>query len=180
MAVEGQERSSNAIVKERFDIQAKQFDDWHITGDEELLCSFFRFAGFAESDTLLDVACGTGRFSVYAAERIKSVCGADISQKMIGVAREHAARLGLLNIEFFTLEGESLPFPDGEFSVVTSKAAFHHMERYEQVFREMTRCCRTDGTVCIQDIVAYDRPEVDQYFERLELAIDSSHYRSLQ
>lgn len=172
--------TNNRIVRERFDLQAQQFDDWHITADEQHLSSFFEFAGLSSTDDLLDVACGTGRFSAFAAARVASVRGADISHGMIDVARGHAVRLGIANAEFVVQEGECLPFADETFSVVTSKAAFHHMENHESVFSEMTRCCKVGGTVCLQDIVSYDPPEVDRYFEDLELAIDISHHRTLR
>ena len=53
-----------------------------------------------KKDTLLDVACGTGEYAIYCAQRIREAHGVDLSEKMIEVARRNADDLKLENIHF--------------------------------------------------------------------------------
>jgi ubiquinone/menaquinone biosynthesis C-methylase UbiE len=59
------------IVKRRFDLQAQSISNWSVTNNEEYIQEYFDFIGFEEEDELLDVACGTGEFSVFCARRLK-------------------------------------------------------------------------------------------------------------
>jgi hypothetical protein len=43
----------------------------------------------------------------------------------------------------------------------------------------MLRCCRPDGRLAVQDIMAYDDPRVNSFFEALEKEVDISHNATL-
>lgn len=169
----------NQIVKDQFNKQAQNFDRWSITQDEKNHQALFVFCGIQPGDTLLDAACGTGAFAIFAAKRINAVKGIDISEGMIEVARQQAKNSGLKNIEFICTDVENIPGGNESFPVVLSKSAFHHMTQYERVFKEISRCCQKGGRICIQDIVAYDNKKLDDFFEELEKEIDLSHHLSL-
>ena len=167
------------IVRRQFDTQAQRFSDWSVTRNEEYMQRYFEFIGFQKEDDLLDVACGTGEFALFCAKRIRSVKGIDISQGMIDLARMQASAGGLTNITFKCHDVERIPCPDGSFSVVQCRSAFHHMDDYPRVFDEMLRCCRPGGRLALQDIMAYEDPAVDSFFESLEKEIDVSHNSTL-
>lgn len=169
----------NLQVKEQFNKQAEKFSQWAVTGDERIHRSLYSFLGIKEDDRLLDFACGTGAFAVYAAQRAKAVQGVDISEKMIEIAAESARQRGLNNIDFWCCDVEKVPFANESFQCVISKSAFHHMKNYKRVFKEMVRCCQKQGRICIEDIISYDDNVLDQYFEELECKIDNSHNLSL-
>lgn len=171
--------TDNLHIREQFNKQADRFDNWAVTRDERIHQSLYGFLGVGAGDRLLDIACGTGAFAIYAAQRAKFVQGADISEGMIRIAAESARRLHLGNIDFLCCDVEKVPFEDESFQRVISKSAFHHMQNYAKVFAEMVRCCRKKGRIGLEDIVAYDDSGPDQYFEELELAIDISHNMSL-
>ena len=140
---------------------------------------YFDFVGISENDKVLDVACGSGDFSVFIAKRVKRVCGVDISGGMIKIAKKQARINNLDNILFECHDVEHLPHESHSFTVVVCKSAFHHMKNYDNVFKEMIRCCRKNGRLSIQDIVTYDNQKVNSFFERLEKKIDISHNSSL-
>jgi ubiquinone/menaquinone biosynthesis C-methylase UbiE len=167
------------IVKRQFDMQAENFSNWSVTKNEEYMQAYFEFIGFQKGDELLDVACGTGDFSVFCAGKIRAVHGIDISPGMIELAEKHALASGLTNVSFDCHDVENIPFADNSFSVVQCRSAFHHMENYVQVFREMLRCCTPNGRLAVQDIMAYDDPKVNSFFEELEKEIDISHNSTL-
>jgi ubiquinone/menaquinone biosynthesis C-methylase UbiE len=179
LATEIQPMNTKEIVKRQFDIQAKNFSRWSVTKNEEYMQAYFDFIGFQNEDELLDVACGTGEFSVFCARRIKRVHGIDISDGMIELAQEHARASGLDNITFECHDVEHIPCPSNSFSVVQCRSAFHHMENYPLVFKEMLRCCRPNGRLALQDIMAYDDQRANSFFEALEKEVDVSHNATL-
>lgn len=171
--------STNLIVKEQFNKQAAKFDDWHITRDEKILQALYNFFGLETHDNLLDFACGTGAFAIYAAQRIKSVQGVDISDGMIEIANQHAWQRSLNNINFLCCDVENVPFASNSYECVSSKSAFHHMKNNKLVFQEMKRCCKENGRICLEDIILYDDKKLDRFFENMEFEIDKSHNLSL-
>ena len=43
----------------------------------------------------------------------------------------------------------------------------------------MKWCCKNSGKISVQDIIAYENPEINDYFEKLESLIDISHNKTL-
>lgn len=167
------------ILKRQFDAQAKNFSSWSVTRNEEYMERYFEFIGFRKEDELLDVACGTGEFSIFCAGRIKGVHGIDISEGMIELAQRQARARGLTNLTFECHDVEHIPRASNSFAVVQCRSAFHHMESCPEVFKEMLRCCKPDGKLAVQDIMAYDDPKINSFFEALEKEIDVSHSATL-
>jgi ubiquinone/menaquinone biosynthesis C-methylase UbiE len=163
------------FIRAQFDKQAEKFSSWGGTGDERGLQQLFDFIGFSGDAELLDVACGSGQFAIFCAGRIQRAHGVDISPKMIGLARKAAAASALHNVSFECHDVEHLPCATDSFSVVSSRAAFHHMDDYLKVFEEMVRCCRRGGSVCIDDLTTYDTAHVTDFFDKLDTLIDRSH-----
>jgi len=59
------------IVKRQFDKQAQNFSNWSVTKNIEYQKAYFDFCEISSQDTLLDFACGTGEYAVYAAAIVK-------------------------------------------------------------------------------------------------------------
>lgn len=171
--------ASKLILKRQFDMQARNFSNWSVTRNEAYMKAYFEFIDLQKDDELLDVACGTGDFSVFCARRIKRVNGIDISEGMIELAHKLAQTSGLANVAFECHDVEHIPCADNSFSVVQCRSAFHHMENYSQVFKEMLRCCEPGGRVAVQDIMAYEGQRVNMFFEALEKEVDVSHNATL-
>ncbi len=170
---------SKLKVKKQFDLQAQSFSNWSVTRNEEYMRAYFEFMGIDKEDELLDVACGTGEFSAFCARRIRGVHGIDISGKMIELAKKQAYANGLTNITFELHDVENTPCASNSFSVVQCRSAFHHMENYPRVFKEMRRCCKYGGRLAVQDIMAYEDRKVNSFFEAIERNIDVSHNATL-
>ena len=134
-------------VKRQFDQQAQKFSDWSLTKNIEYQKAYFDFCGISAQDTVLDFACGTGEYAIFAAPKVKYVYGVDISKGMIEIAQKQAALANVNNISFVCHPVEQTPFEDGSFSLVFCRSAFHHFHDYEGIFDEMIRCCHTDGAL---------------------------------
>jgi ubiquinone/menaquinone biosynthesis C-methylase UbiE len=167
------------LVKKQFNVQAENFNDWPVTKNREYMQRYADFIDLSKTDTVLDVACGTGDFAIFLAGRTARVQGIDISDGMIQIAEKQVRNDHLNNIDFICHDVEHLPCETDSFSVVVCKSAFHHMKNFAGVFTEMIRCCHPRGRLTIQDIAAYDNPKVNDFFERLEKEIDISHHAAL-
>ncbi|MBY9081329.1 methyltransferase domain-containing protein [Paenibacillus sp. HN-1] len=170
--------SENRIIIEQFNKGAQNFDSWSVTQDERMIRGLSDFCGLSKEDHMLDVACGTGAFSLFSAGMVESVTGVDISEGMISIARKNAKKRSVENISFYCQDVESIELEDHLFSIVVSKSAFHHMKNYQKVFSGMVNYCQDGGRICIQDIMAYDNDKLDSFFEQMELLIDASHYKT--
>lgn len=168
------------LIKDQFNRQALPFSKWTVTKNKEYLKRYVEFLDLSTDEKLLDVACGSGEFAFFCAPRIHSAHGVDISDKQIEMARERILLDNPGNVTFHCHDVERIPLESGAYSLVLCKSAFHHFDRAGVVFGEMARLTRKGGKISIQDIVAYENPEVNAFFEALEKSIDRSHYRTLR
>jgi len=60
-------------VRDQFNKQATKFNNWAMTQDEKNHQFLLEFYNISAADELLDLACSTGTFATYAAQRAKSV-----------------------------------------------------------------------------------------------------------
>ncbi|MBG6213168.1 MULTISPECIES: class I SAM-dependent methyltransferase [unclassified Cryobacterium] len=99
---------------------------------------------------VLDIGCGTGRFTVPMAELGAIVSGLDMSGSMLRVA---ASKLKAKGLSADLREGDmvSMPFDDDSFDIVTSMLALMHipLEDRQQVFQEASRVLRPGGRLLI-------------------------------
>lgn len=98
--------------------------------------------GDLEGKKVLEIACGTGRFSVMLAARGADVVGLDISDAMLSQGREKARGAGLSErVEFIRGDAARLPFPDDHFDAVLAMRFFHlipNPDRYLEEIRRVT------------------------------------------
>jgi len=92
---------------------------------------------------VLEVGCGTGRFSEEIVRRGGRLTVLDIGQTLV---RQVAARLGCKGV---VADACSLPFKAGAFEVVISSECIEHTADPRQAIREMCRVCSGGGTVCL-------------------------------
>lgn len=68
---------------------------WDIKREADFLEKVFRTLGTIEVQSVLDLACGTGRFTIELARRGYASAGLDASRDMLGYARERAGAEGV-------------------------------------------------------------------------------------
>ncbi|MFC3957355.1 class I SAM-dependent methyltransferase [Halovivax cerinus] len=92
---------------------------------------------------VLEIACGTGRFTVMLADRGADVVGLDISAAMLKQGRKKARDAGVSdNLEFLRGDAARLPFPDDHFDTVVAMRFFHLADDPHGFLREMRRVSR--------------------------------------
>jgi ubiquinone/menaquinone biosynthesis C-methylase UbiE len=90
--------------------------------------------------TALEIACGTGRFTVMLAERGADVTGIDISAAMLAKGRERARAARVADtIEFLRGDAARLPFDDDTFDTVFAIRFFHLASTPGKFLAEMRR-----------------------------------------
>jgi ubiquinone/menaquinone biosynthesis C-methylase UbiE len=89
---------------------------------------------------VLEIACGTGRFTTMLAERGADIVGLDISSAMMAEGRKKARAAGVADrIEFIRGDAARLPFPDDHFDTVFAMRFFHLADTPAKFLAEMCR-----------------------------------------
>ena len=96
---------------------------------------------------ILDIGCGTGRYSAALAEQFDArVIAVDPSEKMLAEARKKSTG----RLRYARAAGEALPLPDACVNMVFMSMVFHHFDDPVQAVSECRRVLRRDGTVCLR------------------------------
>ena len=97
-----------------------------------------------EGQSVLDLGCGFGEHcKEYVRMGAARVLGIDISEKMLAVAREQNSDP---KISYTRMPMEELDQIDGSFDVVVSSLAFHYVEDFTGVVRNIHALLSPDGT----------------------------------
>ncbi|MBU1211304.1 MAG: class I SAM-dependent methyltransferase [Alphaproteobacteria bacterium] len=131
--------------------------------------------------SLIDVACGTGRFlsDVRRAFPAMRLTGCDLSQAYLEEARRHMGRLRPARLVF--ANAEALPFEDASQDIVTCIFLFHELppEVRRVVTREIARMLKPGGLfVFIDSLQMGDKPNWDGLLEAFPVRFHEPYYRS--
>ncbi len=101
-------------------------------------------------DCVLDVCCGSGASAIPAAIAVGStgaVLGVDVSEGLLGLAREKAQHLN--NIEFRNHDCMALGLPDGSFDAIVCVFGIFFLPDMEAALRELWRMLKPGGKLAI-------------------------------
>jgi ubiquinone/menaquinone biosynthesis C-methylase UbiE len=103
----------------------------------------------AEVSLIIDLGCGTGRFSELLATHFRvQVTGIDPSLKMLDQARRKPA---IGNVVYCQGLAEAVPFRDGCADLVFMSMVYHHFRDPSVVAKECHRVLRRGGYACIRN-----------------------------
>jgi ubiquinone/menaquinone biosynthesis C-methylase UbiE len=99
---------------------------------------------------VLDVAAGTGEPGLTAAAIVPQgrVTVTDLSERMLAVAAQNAARRGLSNFETRACDAGALPFPDAHFDSVLCRFGFMFFPDIALAAREFARVAKPGARIC--------------------------------
>jgi SAM-dependent methyltransferase len=101
--------------------------------------------------SLLDFGCGVGRMTRAFSAFFASCVGVDVSEKMIGLAREFNS--GRSNCKFIASDSGLLPFSDKSFEFVFTVLVLQHVPKTSTILRyiaEFIRVAKDNGVVVFQ------------------------------
>ena len=105
---------------------------------------------------ILDVACGTGDSTIAIAKAAAAgsrIIGADISEGMMALVMEKAAREGVHErIRLEVADGEDLPFAEDSFHRVTCAFGIRNFEHKELGLKEFLRVLKPSGKAVILEL----------------------------
>lgn len=168
-----------ALILDQFTRQAAPFSTAKTIADESALQLLVEVSAAGPDDVVLDVACGGGLVVCAFARHVRYATGIDVTPAMLERARDLARHQGLRNVTWDLGSVLPLPYPDGAFTIVVSRFAFHHFQDPQAVLAEMTRVCAPGGRVLVCDVQASANPAKAAEFNRMEILRDPSHVRAM-
>jgi cyclopropane-fatty-acyl-phospholipid synthase len=108
-------------------------------------------AGIADGQDVLDLGCGWGSFSLWAAARYPR-------SRFVGVSNSHAQRAsieaaaatrGLANLTVRTADVRTLELPPRTFDRIVCVEMFEHMRNYEQLLHRIAGWLRPGGSLFV-------------------------------
>ncbi|WP_368486800.1 class I SAM-dependent methyltransferase [Spiroplasma sp. DGKH1] len=109
--------------------------EWHAF--EKMMPNF-------KDKTVLDLGCGFGWYSLYAAEHgAKSVIGVDISEKMLAEANKKNNYPNI--IKYINSPIEDIEFPQESFDVVLSSLTFHYLNSFSDICAKVNNYLTKNG-----------------------------------
>ena len=169
----------NEVVRESFTTQAAAFAKNPWVTDEERIQRLVAAARLRGDERVLDVATGPGYIAEAFARESREAIGVDLTAAMLAIGEARARERGVANVAFQIGDAENLPFADGEFNVVVSRLALHHVQKPGRVVQEMARVCGKNGLVLVEDIHASEHPGRAGYQNQWEILRDPSHVRAM-
>lgn len=169
--------SHDSRILDQFTRQAAPFASAPAIRNEEALNRIVQWAETGPEDTVLDVACGPGLLACAFARAASHATGVDMTPAMLEQARKVQQEQGLKNVSWVAGNVYSLPFPQGQFSIVSSRFAFHHLQDPLLALREMKRACKPGGRIIVADMAP--QPSKADALNAAERLRDPSHVRAL-
>jgi len=153
--------NKSRIPKTDYSEIAKYYDKVRPSPADILLSKIIEYGKIDAGHTVLDVGCGTGRFSL-SISVIKNLmfCALEPSIEMLrqAVVKEKSKR-----ILWVRGDGQQLPFQDSLFDCVYMTAVIHHIENREIALREIYRVSKKGGK-CV--IMTFSHSRIKKHITR--------------
>ena len=104
-------------------------------------------AAITATDSVLDVACGSGASTLRVAPVARDVLGVDISEPLLDVARERAHRAAIGNAEFVTADAQIHDFDERRFDIVISQFGLMFFDDPVAAFTNIHRAMARGGRI---------------------------------
>jgi ubiquinone/menaquinone biosynthesis C-methylase UbiE len=167
----------NAAIRDQFSKQAASYARLVRSRSDTSYIRLVEALRLSDNDHVLEVGCGTGIFALSLAGHAAHVTGIDLTPEMLAQARALQAELNVANVTWKQGDALPLPFASGTFSVVVTKATFHHFVDPAAVLAQMARVSAPGARLAVSDMTF--EPLQGVTFDRIEKLRDPSHVRVL-
>lgn len=167
-------KSTPKQIEQRFDREVDRFSNLETgqsaTIDAPLVLELISVAAAAVSpkaQSLLDVGCGAGNYTLKLLEKFPNldVTLIDLSRPMLERAQARVTPVTSGSVNPIQGDIRGLKFADGSFDVIVAAAVLHHLRadaEWEAVFRNFHHWLRPGGSVWISDLVEHTFAGVQQ------------------
>lgn len=146
-------KKSKIKPKEKyFEKRAKTYDIYmhvpvisKIRKDERKMLNFLVDNHLDEKDSVLEIGCGTGYYTIYAAQRCDNVTGIDLSEKMIKLADKKLRKKNIKNVALIAADFTKANF-DQTFDKILCVGVLDYMKD-ASVF--LKKCSELSDTMII-------------------------------
>ena len=177
--MESKAKNFSRIVEREFGKQAERFSQSPTMRQKGGLEILPRLIGTKPNHRVLDLACGPGFVALEFAKHANEVIGVDLTAAMLKQARGLARKEKIANVAFRRADVNRLPFSDGAFDLVVTRASFHHFPEPQRVLNEMARVLKPKGRILISDNTSRDDTAKSRRQNALEKMRDPSHVEML-
>jgi ubiquinone/menaquinone biosynthesis C-methylase UbiE len=108
---------------------------------------------FRDTDTVLELGCGTGFFSEMIADRVKHLAATDLAPEMIEQANKNLSQFS--NVELKIEDSYATSFKDDVFDALLLVNLLHIVESPVTVLKESHRVLSSDGRIVIVDVTGH-------------------------
>ena len=122
---------------------------------------------------VLDIACGTGDFTIEIAAKVAAgseIIGVDISEGMMEIGKEKILKAGVA-AEMIVADCEALPYEQNTFDRISVGFGVRNFEHLEQGISEMFRVLKPDGRLVILELSLPSNPLIQScyllYFKKI-------------
>jgi ubiquinone/menaquinone biosynthesis C-methylase UbiE len=167
------------LIRDRFTRTVTAFADYAVSYRAQFADALARLVSAKPTDRVVDLACGPGTLALQFARQARWVCGVDLTPAMLDRARRTARTENLGNVAFAIGDAQSLPIATGSLDIAVTSYSLHHMPEPARTVAGMARVVKRGGRVGVIDILVPDDPARAEMANRIEIARDASHTRSL-
>src|SRR5437867_4646883 len=137
-------------------------------------------------ETVLDLGSGGGIDVLLSAQRVGptgKAYGLDMTDEMLGLARDNQPKAGVTNVEFLKGEIEDIPLPDGSVDVIISNCVINLSADKDRVLAEAFRVLKPGGQLAVSDVVVRGemppaiRKSVELWIGCVAGALEEQEYR---
>ncbi len=126
--------------------------------------------GNVKNKEILDLGCGTGRYSIALSKKGAIVTAVDFSKEMLAVAKKKAKN-AQINFKQVDLKKS---FPKGKYDIILSMLMLGHFKKLEPILKRISNALKING-ICI---ISTFHPQKEGKFALVQsLGIDARKYR---
>lgn len=137
------------------DEAARQVEAVYLTADVvQQRREVLRLLALAAGEAVLDIGSGPGLLATEMAQAVGPtgrVCGIDVSDSMLALARSRAVPGGSAPVEYRHGGVDAVPYPDGSFDAVVSTQVLEYVADIPAALAEAFRVLRPGGRLLVLD-----------------------------
>lgn len=122
---------------------AKTLDEAEV----KMLEDYIQKADIQNGQTILDLGCGWGSFSLFAAQKFpeSQFYALSNSKTQKNYIEKRCKKLGIENLEIITDNIVTAQLPENKFDRIVSIEMLEHMKNYQQLFAKISKGLKDDG-----------------------------------